>query len=194
MLTFKLARVYQHVRDSRLKPTLQLLLQKAPGSPYAQEAQAMLARVDRVGVVRGRTVGVLVPLTGKYKRLGEAVMRGVQLALKGSDVEVVVKDTQGDRARAATAVEELVFEDGAAAAIGPCSARTARRAAVVAQDLGLPLLTLTRNEDVTDIGRYVFRNMLTYSAQVARWPTGPSTSWATRALRCCTPTRPTGWR
>jgi branched-chain amino acid transport system substrate-binding protein len=172
MLTFKLARVYAHVRDSRLKPTLQVLLQKAPGSPYAQEAQAMLARVDRVGVVRGRTLGVLVPLTGKYQRLGEAVMRGVKLALKGSDVEVLVKDTQGDPARAAAAVEELVFEDGAAAAIGPLFGEDSRRAAVVAQDLGLPLLTLTRNEDVTDIGNYVFRNMLTYSAEgraLAAW-------------------------
>jgi branched-chain amino acid transport system substrate-binding protein len=172
MLTFKLARVYAHVRDSRLKPTLEVLLQKAPGSPYAQEAQAMLARVDRVGVVRGRTLGVLVPLTGKYQRLGEAVMRGVKLALKGSDIEVLVKDTQGDPARAAAAVEELVFEDGAAAAIGPLFGEDSRRAAVVAQDLGLPLLTLTRNEDVTDIGNYVFRNMLTYSAEgraLAAW-------------------------
>jgi branched-chain amino acid transport system substrate-binding protein len=172
MLTFKLARVYAHVRDSRLKPTLEVLLQKAPGSPYAQEAQAMLARVDRVGVVRGRTLGVLVPLTGKYQRLGEAVMRGVKLALKGSDIEVLVKDTQGDPARAAAAVEELVFEDGASAAIGPLFGEDSRRAAVVAQDLGLPLLTLTRNEDVTDIGNYVFRNMLTYSAEgraLAAW-------------------------
>jgi branched-chain amino acid transport system substrate-binding protein len=172
MLTFKLARVYAHVRDSRLKPTLESLLQKAPSSPYAQEAQAMLARVDRVGVVRGRTLGVLVPLTGKYQRLGEAVMRGIKLALKGSDIEILVKDTQGDPARAAAAVEELVFEDGAAAAIGPLFGEDSRRAAVVAQDLGLPLLTLTRNEDVTDIGPFVFRNMLTYSAEgraLAAW-------------------------
>ena len=172
MLTFKLARVYAHIRDARLKPTLEALLQKAPGSPYAQQAQAMLARVDRVGLVRGRTLGVLVPLTGKYQRLGEAVMRGIKLALKGSDVELLVKDTQGDPARAAAAVEELVFEDGAAAAIGPLFGDDSRRAAVVAQDLGLPLLTLTRNEDVTDIGPFVFRNMLTYSAEgraLAAW-------------------------
>ncbi len=172
MLTFKLARVYAHLRDSRLKPTLEALVQKAPASPYSQQAQAMLARVDRVGSVRGRTLGVLVPLTGKYQRLGEAVMRGIKLALKDSDVELVVKDTQGDPARAAAAVEELVFEDGAAAAIGPLFGEDSRRAAVVAQDLGLPLLTLTRNEDITEIGPFIFRNMLTYSAQgraLAAW-------------------------
>ncbi len=174
MLTFKLARVYAHLRDSRLKPTLETLVQKAPASPYSQQAQAMLARVDRVGTVRGRTLGLLVPLTGKYQRLGEAVMRGIKLALKDGEVELVVKDTQGDPARAAAAVEELVFEDGAAAAIGPLFGEDSRRAAVVAQDLGLPLLTLTRNEDITEIGPFIFRNMLTYSAQgraLAAWAT-----------------------
>jgi len=172
MVTFKLARVFAHVRDPRLKATLEALLQKAPASPYTPEAEAMLARIDRVGAVRGRTLGVLVPLTGKYQRLGEAVMRGVKLALRGSDIEVLAKDTQGDPARAASAVEELVFEDGAAAAIGPLFGEDSRRAAVVAQELGLPLLTLTRAEDVTDVGAFVFRNMLTYSAQaraLASW-------------------------
>src|SRR5215468_4030940 len=160
LLTFKLARVYQHTRDvPKLKSTLQSLLSNAPSSPYTAEAQEMLARADRVGQVRGRTLGVLLPLTGKYKAFGEAVMRGIRLALKGSDVELVVKDTQGDGTRAATAVEELVFNDGAVAAIGPLFIEDSKRAALVAQDLGLPLLTLTRSEDVTAIGPFVFRNM-----------------------------------
>src|SRR5215472_15453902 len=178
LLTFKLARVYQHTRDiPKLKSTLQSLLSNAPSSPYTAEAQEMLARADRVGQVRGRTVGVLLPLTGKYKAFGEAVMRGIRLGLKGSDVELVVKDTQGDGTRAATAVEELVFNDGAVAAIGPLFIEDSKRAALVAQDLGLPLLTLTRSEDVTDIGPFVFRNMLTYSAQ-----TQALVDWATAVM------------
>ncbi|HET9035966.1 MAG TPA: penicillin-binding protein activator, partial [Myxococcaceae bacterium] len=178
LLTFKLARVYQHTRDiPKLKSTLQALLSDAPGSPYTAEAQEMLARADRVGQVRGRTVGVLLPLTGKYKAFGEAVMRGIRLALKGSEVELVVKDTQGDGTRAASAVEELVFNDGAVAAIGPLFIEDSKRAALVAQDLGLPILTLTRSEDVTDIGPFVFRNMLTYSAQ-----TKGLVDWATKVM------------
>ena len=178
LLTFKLARVYQHTRDiPRLKSTLQSLLSSAPGSPYTAEAQEMLARADRVGQVHGRTLGVLLPLTGKYKAFGEAVMRGIRLGLKGSDIELVVKDTQGDGTRAATAVEELVFNDGAVAAIGPLFIEDSKRAALVAQDLGLPLLTLTRSEDVTAIGPFVFRNMLTYSAQ-----TKALVDWATAVM------------
>jgi len=178
LLTFKLARVYQHTRDvPKLKSTLQSLLSNAPSSPYTAEAQEMLARADRVGQVHGRTLGVLLPLTGKYKAFGEAVMRGIRLGLKGSDIELVVKDTQGDGTRAATAVEELVFNDGAVAAIGPLFIEDSKRAALVAQDLGLPLLTLTRSEDVTAIGPFVFRNMLTYSAQ-----TKALVDWATAVM------------
>src|SRR5262249_15207832 len=79
LLTFKLARVYQHTRDiPRLKSTLQSLLSNAPGSPFTAEAQEMLARADRVGQVRGRTLGVLLPLTGQYKAVGEAVTRALR--------------------------------------------------------------------------------------------------------------------
>ncbi len=74
-------------------------------------------------------------------------------------------------------MEELVFNDGAVAAIGPLFIEDSKRAALVAQDLGLPLLTLTRSEDVTDIGPFVFRNMLTYSAQ-----TQGLVDWATKVM------------
>jgi ABC-type branched-subunit amino acid transport system substrate-binding protein len=66
---------------------------------------------------------------------------------------------------AGKAMEDLVFEQGAIAALGPRLGGEARRAALVAEEMGLPLLTLTRSEDITDIGPYVFRNMLTYSDQ-----------------------------
>jgi branched-chain amino acid transport system substrate-binding protein len=175
VLTFKLARIYYHLRDwDRLTETLQRFLQQAPQSPYAQEAQQMLARVNRRATVSPRTIGVLLPMSGKYQPFGEAVMRGIKLALDGSDLEVVVKDTQGDVTLAANAVEQLAFDSGAIAAIGPLLTDDSRRAAVVSEELGLPIITMTRSEDVTQIGPHVFRNMLTNSAQaeaVAQWAT-----------------------
>jgi ABC-type branched-subunit amino acid transport system substrate-binding protein len=41
----------------------------------------------------------------------------------------------------------------------------ARRAGLAAEELGVPILTLTRSEDITDLGPHVFRNMLSNSAQ-----------------------------
>jgi ABC-type branched-subunit amino acid transport system substrate-binding protein len=166
VLTFKLARIYYHLRDwTRLEETLNRFLQEAPSHPFAAQAQELLARATRRVEVRPRTVGVLLPMTGRYKAVGEAMLRGIKLGLADSDVELIVKDTQGDVNLTSQAMEQLAFDEGAIAVLGPVLAEDSRRAALVAEELQLPLLTLTRQEDITAIGPYVFRNMLTNSAQ-----------------------------
>jgi branched-chain amino acid transport system substrate-binding protein len=166
VLTFKLGRIYFHLRDwGRLNDTLERFLTHAPGHPFAPQAEEMLARARRRSEAKPTTVGVLLPMSGRFKPLGDAVLRGIQLALDGSALQVVVKDTGGDVMQAAKAVEELAFEAGAIALLGPLLTDDSRRAAVVAEELQVPILTLTRTEDITAIGPHVFRNMLTNAAQ-----------------------------
>ena len=128
-------------------------------------ARELLARATRRVDVQTKTVGVLLPLSGRYKAVGEAVLRGIKLALAGSDIELVVKDTQGDVNVTGQAMEQLAFDEGAIAVLGPITVDESRRAALLAEELQVPLLTLTRQEDITGIGPFVFRNMLTNSAQ-----------------------------
>ncbi|OJT25083.1 penicillin-binding protein activator [Archangium sp. Cb G35] len=166
VLTFKLARIYYHLRDwTRLEETLNRFLAEAPNHTFAPQARELLARATRRVDVQTKTVGLLLPMTGKYKAVGEAVLRGVKLALAGSDIELVVKDTQGDVNLAAQGMEQLAFDEGAIAVLGPITTDESRRAALVAEELQVPLLTLTRQEDITNIGPFIFRNMLTNSAQ-----------------------------
>jgi len=166
LVTFKLARVYYHLRDwVRLDETLRRLVADAPNSQWTPDARALLERTARRKDVKPNVVGAVLPMTGKYKALGEAVVRGAQLALKGSSVELVVKDSQGDINLAGKMVEELTFESGAIAIIGPLLADDSRRAALVAEELGVPIITMTRSEDITDIGPHVFRNMVTSQQQ-----------------------------
>lgn len=166
VLTFKLARIYYHLRDwTRLEETLHRFLQEAPSHPLAPQAQEMLSRATRRVDVHPKTVGVLLPMSGRFKPIGEAVLRGIQLALNGSDIELIVKDTQGEVMMAGQAMEQLAFDEGAIAVLGPLLPDDSRRAALVAEELQVPLLTMTRTEGITDIGSYVFRNMLTNSAQ-----------------------------
>lgn len=162
LLTFKLGKIYYHLRDwPRLDETLKALISQAPTSPYAPEAKELLARIARRADVKPKVVGVVVPMSGKYKALGDAVMRGINLALKGSDIEVVVKDSQGDVNLAGKMVEELAFDEGAIAIVGPLLSDDSRRAALVAEELQIPIVTLTRAEGITQIGPNVFRNMVT---------------------------------
>jgi branched-chain amino acid transport system substrate-binding protein len=175
ILTFKLARIYYHLRDwNRLGETLEILLREAPDHPFAAEARILLERSRRRSETRPRTVGVILPMTGRYKLLGEAVLRGIRLALDGTDIELVVKDSQGDVMLTGKAVEELVFESGAIAILGPLLAEDSRRAALMSGELQVPILTMTRQEGITQLGPWVFRNMLTNSVQaeeLARYST-----------------------
>ncbi|MFY2563035.1 ABC transporter substrate-binding protein [Corallococcus terminator] len=166
VLTFKLARVYYHLREwTRLEETLNRFLAEAPQSSFAPQARELLARATRRVEAKPKTVGVLLPMTGRYQPIGEAVLRGIQLGLEGSDIELVVKDTQGDVNKTGQSMEQLAFDDGAIAVLGPLLGDDSKRAALAAEELQLPLLTMTRQEGVTDLGPYVFRNMLTNAAQ-----------------------------
>ena len=166
LLTFKMARVYYHLRDwEHLDETLKNLLLNAPNSPYTADAKELQTRIARRNNLKAKVVGAVLPLTGKYKGFGEAVMRGLQLALKGSDIELVVKDSQGDANLAGKLVEQLAYDDGAIAIIGPLLTDDSKRAALVAEELQVPLITLSRGEGVTDIGPHIFRTMVTNSQQ-----------------------------
>ncbi len=178
LLTFKMARVYNHLRDwTNLDTTLRALIQNAPGSPWAADAKDLLARVSRRAETKPRVVGAVLPLSSKkYKAFADTVLRSLQLGFKGSDVELVVKDSADDPALAAKLVEQLAFDDGAIAVIGPVLTDDSRRAALVAEDLQLPLITLSRAEGLTDIGVNIFRTMVTNSQQaeaLADYAMGP---------------------
>jgi len=166
MLTFKMARVYYHLRDfASLEDALKSLLQNAPSCPYANDAKELLAKISRRVEVRPKAVGAVLPLKGKYKGLGDAVLRGLQLALKGSDIELVVKDSEGDPTLAAKLVEELAVTEGVIAIVGPLLGDDSRRAALAAEELQVPLITLTRTDGITEIGPHIFRTMVTNAQQ-----------------------------
>ncbi|MBM4781783.1 MAG: penicillin-binding protein activator, partial [Archangiaceae bacterium] len=140
--------------------------QNAPNSAYAPEAKELLARVSRRAETKPRVVGAVLPLSSKkYKAFADTVLRSLQLGFKGSDVELVVKDSADDPALAAKLVEQLAFDDGAIAIIGPLLTDDSRRAALVAEELQIPLITMSRAEGITDIGPHVFRTMVTNSQQ-----------------------------
>lgn len=166
MVSFKMARVYFHLRDwQRLDETLRSLINEAPESPYAQEAKAMQARVARRGQVRPKAIGAILPLSGKLKPVGDAVQRALTMALKGSDIELIVKDSGNDSSVAAKLVEQLTLDEGVMAIIGPVGADDSKRAALVAEELQVPLISLSRVEELTKIGPHVFRTMVTNSQQ-----------------------------
>lgn len=118
-------------------------------------------------------IGVVLPLSGKYKLYGESVLHGIECAAgvvqpctSPIRVDLVVKDSKGEPNVAATAVEELVQQDQVIAILGPLMSKEIEAAAQKAQDLKVPLVSLSQKDSVTSVGDYIFRVALNATSQV----------------------------
>lgn len=125
--------------------------------------------------VKGKAlrVGALLPLSGKYKVYGESTLHGIECGAGKVapcaallPIEIISKDSGGDPGRAAAAVTELVQQDQVTAIIGPLLSRTVEAAALRAQELKVPLISLSQRDGVAEIGDYVFRIGINAVSQV----------------------------
>jgi len=115
------------------------------------------------------TVGVILPLTGIHGPFGERALQGIQTAIKETDsslISLAVRDSKGDPEEAEKAVEELVNVEKVIAIIGPLLSIDVESAAKKAQQLRVPLLTLSQKELPTGKGNFVFQNSLTPLEQI----------------------------
>lgn len=111
-------------------------------------------------------VGLLVPLTGKHKRIGEAVVDAATMAfedLKGP--ELVIVDTRGSIAGARAGVEQLAADPDVLVVLGPVGWRVTAAAGLRAEELGLPLVGLAAQEGLEHQGKFVFRGRLSVEEQ-----------------------------
>ncbi len=174
LVCVKMARIYYHLGDfDRAKQAADKALSKGAGG-YEDRVRQVQERIALRGQSFATKVGVILPLTGRFKSYGEAIQDGIGLAISKRDgIDVVIKDSQGDPDLAAQMVEQLAKE-GAVVVIGPVGVAEAPAAALRAQELGIPMISLSRAEGLTGIGPYVFRNSLTNSQQgraLARYAT-----------------------
>src|SRR5688572_13800945 len=102
------------------------------------------------------TVGAALPLSGRLKAFGETGRDTVRFAAGELDktpedpLRIAVRDSEGDATGAAKAVEDLVTADRAVAVVGPLFRVEATSAGEKAQELGVPLIALTGDREVTN--------------------------------------------
>lgn len=103
--------------------------------------------VPASGILGEQTVGVLLPLSGRYAALGAMVKNGIALAFIGHEAKVrlVYRDTQGEPAIALAAFEELLNTEKVDAVVGPLLAEPARVVAERAGRREVPLLVLAKS-------------------------------------------------
>ncbi len=155
---------------ARLAAVTERLRMREEG-PLEEIELPSLAEAARRGLPSTRgasgTLGVVLPLSGPYARVGEESLQGVLLAAgvfgptprAGAEprVRVVVRDSAGRPERAAEAVRQLARDDEVAAIIGPLLSGECEAAAAAADSAGVPLLALSAREEISRSRPNVFR-------------------------------------
>ncbi len=116
-----------------------------------------------------RSIGVVLPLSGKYAAYGEFVRRGMELALDGAanatGVRFLFVDGAADATRSQAAVSSLLRNEKVVAVTGAITGSAAVAIAEQAQSEHVPLVTLSQRDGLPETGAYVFRNSLTARQQ-----------------------------
>ena len=139
----------------------------------SRRAADILSQLENLNKVESKTVGVVLPLTGKHSVIAQKTLRGIEmgLGLYGKNIssfKVAVVDDEANPDKARQGVERLVKEDNVIGVIGSLESKTASGVASKSSELGVPSLALSQKSGITELGPTVHRNSLTSEMQV-RW-------------------------
>jgi branched-chain amino acid transport system substrate-binding protein len=157
------------------------------------------------------TLGVVLPLSGELAGAGQEALDGILLAsgvlapaaavagdaapppgAGARGLRLRVRDSGGVPERAAAALRELGADPALLAVVGPLTAEEALASAADSDALGLPLVTLTRHEEVAVGHPNVFRIGLTPGAEAERLAEYAAGSLAAKRIGILYPTDPYG--
>jgi hypothetical protein len=177
--------------EARLAQLLEVAEAEADLPPLRELVSRPRPRTDNA---RG-TVGVVLPLSGKFAFYGEESLRGILLAsdlftgddadahragypdegaegdpadsrMRGREIRLVVRDSEGDPAKAAAAVRDLASDPDLVAIIGPIFSAESMAAAEAAEQAGVPLVALSTREDLPVDRAQAFRTRTTPGDEV----------------------------
>jgi branched-chain amino acid transport system substrate-binding protein len=112
-------------------------------------------------------IGCLVPINGQYAAYGRQVVHGVTMAAEeynqrhpDQPITIVTKDTKDDAETTLQSYRELTRDQGVLGIIGPLSGLCLQAIAAPAEQMGVPLLSLTQPDEETAANPYVIHVFL----------------------------------
>ncbi|AHI07347.1 branched chain amino-acid ABC transporter substrate-binding protein [Bdellovibrio bacteriovorus W] len=168
---FRLGEIHFENKDySGSRKYFNTIIEQLPGTDLAFRSQELLNHINAARNVQSKTVGVVLPLSGRTAPIAQRALRGLEMGLglhlPGSGFRLAVMDSEGNPDSARRGVERLVKEDNVIAVVGSLLSKTAPAVAAKADELGVPSIALSQRSKVTEIGPTVFRNALTSEMQV----------------------------
>lgn len=170
---YKLAMVHYSLGEfDEAGEFMRKFLRGYPKHEFASNAGTLLAELKGKTGGKSYKIGVILPLSGKFALYGNSTLHGIQCAAgltppcsSPLNVELIVKDSTGDPAIAENEVAELANE-GVIGIIGPLLSAMDGPVTKKAQELKIPIISLSQREDAEESGDYIFKHALTSEDQV----------------------------
>ena len=160
---------FEHVRRNPTDNELRLDFRRNfPLHPLIMELEEL---VDE-SIQLPPTLGILLPLTGRFAVLGERIKVAMELAIDDQahfseePFDVIFEDTQGTEEGMLDAIERLDTEHQVRAIVGPVLSDVAEAAARETEARGIPMISLSQRVGIPGMGPYIFRTQLTAFDQV----------------------------
>lgn len=156
-------------RDALLK-----LMSQYPQHPVTRKIEEELRGVMvPAGPADPHRLGCMVPLSGPYAPHGRRVVKGIALALRhweklyrGSPARLVLADTQANPDIAVNALNHLVNDEQVLAVLGPLSPRSAEAVMPLANEHGIPVISLTEKRQVSSQTPFLFHAFLDHQDMI----------------------------
>lgn len=173
-----MARGYMYSGDpSEAEGLLKSALASAePTHPLRPKAEEMLADLSKLTEVNANTVGVLLPLSGKFGKFGRLCLNAILLAYGvyeempevpgAAGIRLVVRDSGETPEAALEKFDELAKDEKVIAVIGPLLSKQFPAVARKAQEYGVPLFSLSQRIEGNQLGSYVFPIALSPAQQI----------------------------
>ncbi|MEM7448279.1 MAG: penicillin-binding protein activator [Myxococcota bacterium] len=155
----------KELRAGHRSEALRIIDQLESHAPLDESVSRLRTQAEETHPARSHVIGAILPLSGRARGVGQLALRGLMLAAEASRQgstergasEVIFRDDASDPERAEKAVEDLVSLHQVIAIVGPIEGQTSSAAAIRAQQLGVPIVTLTPHSDITQTGPMVFQ-------------------------------------
>ncbi|MFH0799102.1 MAG: penicillin-binding protein activator [Pseudomonadota bacterium] len=173
--SYKLALILHSTGDTKEAiKQLKIFVSTYPKHEYYGAARVLMGELGGViGEGAGTSIGALLPLSGKYAIYGESALHGVECAIGVFEpcvgpggIKIVVRDSGSTPAEAVAAVNELAAAN-VVGIVGPLLSTNALEAAARAQELRIPIISLSQRGGVAETGEYIFRNSVSDSSEMS---------------------------
>ncbi|MGC8927712.1 MAG: penicillin-binding protein activator [Myxococcota bacterium] len=182
VLHYRVIRFYLHYGELyKLNKEIQEFKKRYPNSFFIKEIIPIEKNIQNIVSVQPNKVGLLLPTSGKYKTFGEQFIKNLELFpdflrvenpdendlryISSDGIEFIFRDTSGDENKVEKAINDLILKENVIAILGPVFLQESIKAASIANKYRIPIIILSRKDDITEQGEYVFRNCLTNKMQ-----------------------------